>query len=151
MGSFVDSIDEAVNESAVGRFFELKERGRKLSIEFRGALATFMSMAYILAVNPRIISDSGGPCPFPESGDLFDPAFSACIEDVKKELITATALASMFGCFVMGLGANLPVALAPGMGMNGATVRDKWRMHQTLPKPFACFMINVQPFSIFHV
>ncbi|GAX17840.1 hypothetical protein FisN_18Hh041 [Fistulifera solaris] len=118
MGAFIDSIDEAVNESPIGRFFDLKERGSKLSIEFRGALATFMSMAYILAVNPRIISDSGGPCPFPESGNLFEPEYSACIEGVKKELITSTALASMFGCFAMGLGANLPVALAPGMGMN---------------------------------
>ena len=44
--------------------------------------------------------------------------YQACVEDVKRELITSTALASLFGCLLMGIFANLPVALAPGMGMN---------------------------------
>jgi adenine/guanine/hypoxanthine permease len=68
-------------------------------------------------VNPRILSDSGGPCEAP-GGAIFDPEYSQCIEDVKREYITSTALGSMFGCFLMGFGANLPIALAPGMGMN---------------------------------
>lgn len=53
----------------------------------------------------------------PDEG-LFGAEYSACIEAVKREYITATAVASMFGCILMGLFANLPIALAPGMGMN---------------------------------
>jgi AGZA family xanthine/uracil permease-like MFS transporter len=76
--------------------------------------------ADILAVNPRILADSGGPC-VPDSedmGGIFGPNYTQCLEDVKKEYIIATAIASMFACFLMGVMANLPVALAPGMGMN---------------------------------
>jgi AGZA family xanthine/uracil permease-like MFS transporter len=54
----------------------------------------------------------------PPEGGIFDPAYSQCIEDVKREYITSTAIGSMFGCLCMGFLANLPVALAPGMGMN---------------------------------
>lgn len=62
-------------------------------------LATFMSMAYILAVNPRILADSGGPCPTEILGT--DEGF-VCLEAVKREYITSTAIASMIGCFFMG-------------------------------------------------
>lgn len=116
--SFIGKIDEAVHNSAVGRFFEFEARGAKFSTEFKGAVATFMTMAYILAVNPRILADSGGPCVNPNPDNLFDPEYSECIEQVKREFITSTAIASMFGCFLMGGLANLPIALAPGMGMN---------------------------------
>ena len=51
-------------------------------------------------------------------GDVFDSAYEQCLEEVKREYITSTAIASMFGCICMGLLANLPIALAPGMGMN---------------------------------
>lgn len=75
-----------------------------------------LHLAYILAVNPRILADSGGPCD--NSNGLFDPEYEQCLEEVKREYITSTAIASMFGCFLMGIVANLPIALAPGMGMN---------------------------------
>lgn len=65
-----------------------------------------MSMAYILAVNPRILSESGANCGSPDDAGFFD-----CLEDVKREYVTATAIASMFGCFCMGFLANLPIAL----------------------------------------
>lgn len=113
----IQQLDEAFGASFLGRYFKLNERHSTLSIEFRGAVATFLSMAYILAVNPRIISDSGGPCPGPPDDDD-QGVYLACVENVKRELITSTALASLFGCLLMGAFANLPVALAPGMGMN---------------------------------
>lgn len=102
--SFFDSIDKKIQESPIGRFFEMKERNASVKLEIQGAFATFMSMSYILAVNPRILSDSGGPCvPDPEEeGGIFGANYSACIEDVKREYITATAIASMLGCFFMG-------------------------------------------------
>jgi AGZA family xanthine/uracil permease-like MFS transporter len=75
--------------------------------------------AYILAVNPRILADSGGPCiPNQDDGGIFGPTYGQCLEEIKREFITSTAVASMFGCILMGLMANLPIALAPGMGMN---------------------------------
>jgi xanthine/uracil/vitamin C permease (AzgA family) len=90
--------------SAVGRYFEMKERGATVRKELVGAFATFMSMAYILAVNPRILSDSGGPCvPDPEElGGIFGSEYNSCIEAVKREYITSTAIASMAGCLFMG-------------------------------------------------
>jgi len=112
-------IDAAIQNSPVGRYFQLEERGSNFSTEFRGALATFLTLAYILAVNPRIMSESGGPCvPNDEDGGIFGPSYAECLEEIKREFITSTAIASMFGCFVMGFAANLPIALAPGMGMN---------------------------------
>jgi len=114
LGSFNDSI--------IGKFFKLEERGSCLASEFKGALATFLSMAYILAVNPRILSDSGGPC-----GDDFEPftdEYVECVTDVKKQMITATALVSIFGTLLMGVTANLPIALSCGMGMNAYFTYD---------------------------
>lgn len=58
MNGIVAKIDESFQDTWLGRYFELEKRGSKLSIEFTGALATFMSTAYILAVNPRILAVS---------------------------------------------------------------------------------------------
>jgi AGZA family xanthine/uracil permease-like MFS transporter len=95
MGVF-DSLNNAVQGSFVGRFFKLEERKSNFTTEVRGATATFLTMAYILAVNPRILADSGGPC-VPPDGNIFDPAYEQCIEDIKREYITSTAIGSMFG------------------------------------------------------
>lgn len=86
---------------------------------FHRATATFFSMAYILAINPRILADSGGPCVPPDVEDgIFTGEYEACLEGIKREFVTSTAIASMVGCLLMGFFANLPIALAPGMGMN---------------------------------
>ena len=84
--SFIAKIDESVHNSAIGRFFEFEERQAKFSVEFKGAVATFMTMAYILAVNPRILADSGGPCVAPD-GAIFDPVYSECIEQVRASVV----------------------------------------------------------------
>ena len=110
----INNINERFNNSRVGRFFALEERSSKLSTEFRAATATFLTMAYILAVNPRILADSGGTC-VPPDGDIFDPDYEICMEEIKRQYITATAIGSMIGCILMGLFANLPIALAPGL------------------------------------
>jgi xanthine/uracil/vitamin C permease (AzgA family) len=75
-------------------------------------------MAYILAVNPRILADSGGPCVVPEGGTIFSPEYEQCLVEIQQQYVTATALASMIGCFMMGFFANLPIALSTGMGLN---------------------------------
>jgi adenine/guanine/hypoxanthine permease len=108
----IQSINDAVQKSFIGRFFELEKRNATFFGELRGATATFMSMAYILAVNPRILADSGGPC------DPTDTAgFDDCITQVRREYVTSTAIGSIAGTVLMGLMANLPVALAPGVSV----------------------------------
>jgi AGZA family xanthine/uracil permease-like MFS transporter len=111
-------LNDIVQNSPVGRYFELEERKTNFTTEFRGAAATFLTMAYILAVNPAILADSGGPCVVGEDGNIFSDEYMMCKEAIKKEYITSTAIASMIGCILMGVMANLPIALAPGMGLN---------------------------------
>ena len=79
------------------KFFKLKERGSTVSKEIVGGITTFLAMAYILAVNPGILSATG-------------MSFGA--------VFTATAISSAIATLVMAFVANLPVALAPGMGLN---------------------------------
>lgn len=79
------------------KFFKLKERGTDVKTELMAGLTTFMTMAYILAVNPGILSGSGM---------AFGKVFSA------------TAIASAIACLAMALLANLPFALSAGMGLN---------------------------------
>ncbi len=79
------------------KFFKLKEHGTNVRTEIVAGLTTFMTMAYILAVNPNILSATGM-----DSGAIF----------------TATALGSLVGTLCMALLANYPFALAPGMGLN---------------------------------
>ena len=77
--------------------FGLSERGSDFRTELRAGLTTFLTMAYIAFVNPQILADAGMP---------FDAVF------------VATCLAAAFSTLIMGLYANYPVALAPGMGLN---------------------------------
>ena len=78
-------------------FFNLKEHGTDVKTEVIAGLTTFMTMAYILAVNPSILGATGM-----DTGAIF----------------TATALASAIGSFCMALFANLPFVLSAGMGLN---------------------------------
>ncbi len=79
------------------RLFKLKQHGTDVRTEVTAGITIFMTMAYILAVNPGILSAAGM-----DSGAVF----------------TATALASAIGCICMALFANLPFALSAGMGLN---------------------------------
>jgi AGZA family xanthine/uracil permease-like MFS transporter len=82
---------------SLGSPFGLSRHGTHVSRELIAGLTTFGSMSYILAVNPAVLGVTG-----------MDHA----------QLICVTALASMFGTLIMALWANLPIALAPGMGNN---------------------------------
>ena len=81
----------------MGKFFKLQERGTTVSREIIGGVTTFLAMSYILAVNPGILSASGL-----NWGSVF----------------TATAVSAAIATLVMAFCANLPVALAPGLGLN---------------------------------
>jgi len=78
-------------------FFKLSERGTSVKTEVIGGITTFMTMAYILAINPNMLSAAG-----------IDPTAA----------LIATCLASFIGTLCMALLANYPFALAPGMGLN---------------------------------
>jgi AGZA family xanthine/uracil permease-like MFS transporter len=79
------------------KFFKLTEKGTNVKTEIIAGITTFLTMAYILAVNPGILSVTGM-----DAGAVF----------------TATALSALVATLVMALVANLPFALAPGMGLN---------------------------------
>ncbi|MFA7745813.1 NCS2 family permease [Salinicoccus roseus] len=88
------------------KFFGFEEHGTNYRREIVGGLTTFLSMAYILAVNPSVLSLQG-------------------IEDIPDSMrmdmnaiFVATALAAFIGCLIMGIYARYPIALAPGMGLN---------------------------------
>ena len=78
-----------------------------------------------ISVNASILSDSGGTCECPTGdGCVSDPTYLACVNEIRTELITTTAAISALSSFLMGLLANLPVGMAPGLGLN-AYVRIK--------------------------
>ncbi|KAF9986353.1 hypothetical protein BGZ75_001938 [Mortierella antarctica] len=74
--------------------------------------------AYIISVNAMIVAHSGGPCVCKSENCDSDPDFTACLAVFKLDLITATAAISGLSSLLLGLFANLPICLAPGMGLN---------------------------------
>ncbi|KAI1658813.1 hypothetical protein F4813DRAFT_354762 [Daldinia decipiens] len=127
--AWVHDFNVRVAKSPVGRWFQLegsrhpKERkGSHFFTELRAGVAAFFAMAYIIAVNSSIVSDTGGTCVC--NGGLADPLckvneeYLLCAAEIKRDLVTATAAISALSSFCMGLFANLPVSLAPGMGLN---------------------------------
>ena len=85
--------------NAIARFFEFGKVDTSVRAEVVGGATTFVTMAYIIAVNPGILSLAMGQELFPE-------------------LVAATCLSAALATLIMGIGANYPFALAPGMGLN---------------------------------
>src|SRR5437879_7551014 len=79
------------------RIFDLRGHGTSLRTEVLAGFTTFLTMAYIVVVNPAILGDAGMPV---------------------AAVAAATCLAAGFGSILMGLVSNYPLALAPGMGLN---------------------------------
>lgn len=78
-------------------------------------------VAYIISVNSAIVSQTGGTCVCPPTNSdlcVTDQEYLLCVQDVQRDLVTATAAISALTTFCMGLFANMPIALAPGMGLN---------------------------------
>lgn len=110
------------------KFFKLKASGTTVPTEIVAGFTTFFAMAYIIFVNPQMLSQTGIP-----SGAVF----------------LATIIASAVGTLVMGLFANVPYAQAPGMGLNafftytvcGVALHFTWQ--QALAMVFLCGLINI--------
>ena len=109
------------------KFFKLKENGTTVKTELFAGLTTFLTMAYILFVNPIILSQAGM-----DKGAVF----------------VATILAAVIGTLVMGLVANVPFAQAPGMGLNAfftftVVFGLGFTWQQALAMVFICGLINI--------
>lgn len=109
------------------RLFKLKQNGTTIGKEVMAGLTTFFAMAYIIAINPKVLSESGM-----EWGAVF----------------LATIISAVVGTLVMGLVANVPYALASGMGLNAFfvytvcfTLGFTWQ--QALSMVFICGLINI--------
>lgn len=79
------------------KIFKLNEHNSSIKQEFIAGVTTFLTMAYIIFINPAMLADAGMD---------------------RDAVFVATCLAAAIGCFVMGFIANYPIALAPGMGLN---------------------------------
>jgi len=91
------NIEKRKERKMLEKLFKLSENGTNVKTEVVAGITTFMTMAYILAVNPSILSASGMDT---------------------NAILMATAIASFIGCIAMALLANYPFALAPGLGLN---------------------------------
>ena len=84
-------------DGLLDRLFKLREHGTDVRTEVLAGLTTFLTMAYIVFINPNILADAGMP---------------------KGAVFVATCLVAAIGSMVMALHANYPIAIAPGMGLN---------------------------------
>ena len=111
----------------IKRFFKLDENGTTISREFVAGATTFFAMVYIIFVNPNMLAKTGMPL-----GAVF----------------LATIFASAIGTLIMGLFANVPYALAPGMGLNAfftytVVFGMGFSWQEALALVFICGLINV--------
>lgn len=113
------------------KLFKIKEKGSTIKTELLAGLTTFLAMAYILAVNPGMLS---------ETGMSFEGVF------------LATAISSALASIIMGLIANYPVALAPGMGVNAVfTYTIVLTMGVSFEGALACVFVSGVIFIIISV
>lgn len=111
----------------MNNFFKLKENGTNVKTELMAGLTTFLTMSYILFVNPSILSAAGM-----DKGAVF----------------VATIISAVIGTLIMGLVANVPFAQAPGMGLNAfftftVVLGLGFTWQQALAMVFICGIINI--------
>lgn len=114
------------------KFFKLKHYGTNKRTEIIAGLTTFFTMAYIIFVNPSILQLAGAP------DNPFNP----------QGIFVATIISSVVGTLVMALFANVPYALAPGMGLNAfftftvcGVMGFRWQ--EALAMVFICGVVNI--------
>ena len=95
-------------EQKMSDFFKFEENDTNMQGEIRAGITTFLTMAYILVVNPSFL----------ELGFTIDPETGVGLGIPFNQALFATAIAAFVGCTIMGLWANQPYAMAPGMGLN---------------------------------
>ncbi|KAH7377628.1 purine transporter [Pyrenochaeta sp. MPI-SDFR-AT-0127] len=146
-------LNDVVSGSFVGRYFHLEGsghpnaiKGARFTTEIRAGLTTFFTMAYIIAVNAAILTDSGGTCVCNDTVDptcLKDESYNMCLLEINRDFVTATAAIAALGSFLMGITANLPVAVAPAMGLNAYLAYQIVGFHGTGPIDYRVAMTAV--------
>ena len=117
-----DADNKAEPAGLLERQFELSARGTSARTEILAGLTTFLTMAYIVLVNPAILGQAGMPV---------------------AAVAAATCLAAGFASILMGLTANVPLALAPGMGLNAYfSFTVVQTMHVPWPVALGCVFIS---------
>lgn len=108
--------------SLLDKCFQLRAHGTTVKTELLAGLTTFLTMAYIIFVNPAMLAQTGMD---------------------KNAVFVATCLAAALGSFIMGFYANLPIALAPGMGLNAFfTYTVVLKMGQPWPVALGCVFLS---------
>jgi AGZA family xanthine/uracil permease-like MFS transporter len=152
--TWTTTVNDKVAASAVGRWFRLdgcghnnERKGSRFLTEIRAGVVSFFAMAYILAVNSSIVADSGGTCVCTPTADdpicAVDPVYLLCKNDVKRDLVTATAAISAMTTFFLGLFSNMPVGISCGMGLNAYLAYDVVGFHGTGPVPYDVAMTAI--------
>ncbi|MER5953530.1 NCS2 family permease [Streptomyces sp. NPDC056121] len=117
----------SAGRSWLDRYFHISERGSTVAREVRGGVTTFMAMAYILLLNPLILSGKD------VAGDMMG----------QKALITATAFAAAFTTLLMGFVGKVPLALAAGLSVSGV-ISSQVAPQMTWPQAMGmCVMYGV--------
>jgi len=117
-----------IQGGALGRYFKFGERGTDARTEVLAGVTTFLTMAYIVLVNPSILGQAGMPV---------------------ASVAAATCFAAAFGSIMMGLVANTPLALAPGMGLNAYfSFTVVQQMGVPWPVALGCVMVSGIAFLI---
>ncbi|MEY8458961.1 NCS2 family permease [Lactococcus ileimucosae] len=111
----------------MNKFFKLEENGTTVSREIMAGITTFFAMSYILFVNPDVLGSTGMPV---------------------QAVFLATILASIVGSIAIGLIANVPYALAPGMGINAffaytVVISLGYTWQEALAMVFICGIVNI--------
>ena len=124
------SAPTPVPASGLDRFFHITERGSTVERELRGGLATFFTMAYIVVLNPIILSSGV---------DKYGHHLSV------PQLVTATALVAAVMTALMGIAGNVPLAIAAGLGLNGVLA---FQIAPTMSWPDAMGLVVIEGLGI---
>ncbi|EMD85089.1 hypothetical protein COCC4DRAFT_66668 [Bipolaris maydis ATCC 48331] len=130
----------------VARSIPNARKNARFTTEMLAGLITFLTMAYIIDVNASILADSGVTC---VCNDPVDPKcnvndeYAICMLEAERDLITSTSAISALASFLMGIVANLPVGMAPAMGLNAYLAYQVVGFHGSGPITYRVAMTSV--------
>jgi adenine/guanine/hypoxanthine permease len=129
-------------------FFKLQENNTTVKTEVIAGITTFITMAYIIFVNPSLLAQSGMNAKGLMFADVAKAGLNVGNDPIIGAIFVATALSAIIGTLIMGLVANVPFAQAAGMGLNAfftfyvvGTAKYSWKA--ALAAVFICGLINI--------
>jgi len=129
-------------------YFKLEENNTTVKTEIIAGITTFITMAYIIFVNPQILGQAGMNGKGLMFGDVAKAGLTVANDPIIGSVFVATVLSAIIGTLVMGLVANVPFAQAAGMGMNAfftfyVVGAAKYSWKAALAAVFICGLINI--------